>query len=100
MPHRKTSGRAAVRMGRRTPREHGGANSQADSPAPHEQPQSLPEAGKGLLAALRATGVQDCPSRWMGFATIVELVLPARGLGWEWSVRGRDPKPGTNSSCP
>ena len=21
-----------------------------------------------------------------------------RGFGWQWSVRGRDPKPGTNSS--
>ena len=78
---------------------HRGANSLVDiSPVPHQQLQSLLETGEVLLAALRATGVQDCPSRWMGFATIVELVLPARGLGWRWSVQGDDPKTGTNSS--
>lgn len=78
--------------------ERRGADSSADVTAPHEQLQSLPQAGEGLLAALRATGVQHFPSRWMGFVTIFELVLPARGLGWRWSVQGDDPNAGTNSS--
>lgn len=79
-------------------RERRGADSSADVTAPHEQLQSQPQAGEGLLAALRATGVQDFPSRWMGFAMIVELVLPAQVVGWQWSVRGHDSKTGTNSS--
>lgn len=86
------------RMWKPTPRASPvGPTSQQTFFAPHEQLQSLPEAGEGLLAALQATGVQDCPIRWMGFTMIVELVLPAKGLGWQWSVHGDDPKTGTNS---
>ena len=79
--------------------ERRGANSPTDFTALHEQLQSRLEAGDGLLAALSATGIQECPSRWVGCAMIVELVLQAQGLGWQWSVQGHDPSTGTNSSC-
>ena len=80
MPHRKTSGRATSRMWGGPPRaSRVGPIRRQTFPVPHQQLQSMPETGKGLLAALKAKGVQDCPSRWMGFAMIVELVLQAQG---------------------
>ena len=98
MPHLNTCGRATSSKGRRTPRASTvGPTRRQTSPGPHEKVQLLLEVGEGLLAALRATGVQGRPRRWMGFATIFELVLPARGCGWRWSVQGDDPKTGTNS---
>ena len=78
--------------------ERRGSNSLADVPSPHEKLQLLPEAGEGVLAALKATGIQGCPICWMGLAMIVELVLQAQGLGWRWSVQGDAPKTGRNPS--